>query len=65
MTCRILRFYRRRVEEAGGGDGVAGEAQDVEGGEVDGEAERGFAEVVRYGLGVEGQGPVVGLVSWG
>ena len=54
MTSRILRFYGWRVEEAGGGDGVAGEAEDVEGGEVDGEAERGFAEVVRYGLGVEG-----------
>jgi len=54
MTSRILPFYRWRVEEAGGGDGVASETEDVEGGEVDGEAERGFAQVVRYGLRVEG-----------
>jgi hypothetical protein len=54
----ILRAYRRRVEEACCGDGVALEAKDVESRKVNGEAERGFAVVVGDGLWVEGGAPV-------
>jgi hypothetical protein len=42
----VLRLYGGRVEEGGCANGVAGEAKDVEGGEVDCEAECGAAEVV-------------------
>lgn len=57
MTVRILGFNRRRVEEGRRGDGIAGKAKNVESREIYCEAECGLAEVVRYGLGVEGQGP--------
>lgn len=57
MPVGVLGFDGRGVEEGGGGEGVAEEAEDVEGGEVDCEAEGGFAEVVGYGLGVERKGP--------
>jgi hypothetical protein len=53
----ILRANRGRVEEACCRDCVAGEAEDVEGGEVYREAGGGLAEVVRDGLRVEGGTP--------
>lgn len=53
VSVRILRAYRGRVEEGRSGDGVHAEAKDVECRKVYGETERGFARVVRDGLGVE------------
>lgn len=59
VPVRILRANRGRVQEARCGYGVATEAKDVEGGEVDSEPEGGFAEVVGYGLRVERGAPGV------
>lgn len=57
VSLGILRFDGRGVEERGGGDGVAGEAEDVQGRKVDCKAKGGFADVIGYGLRVEGPGP--------
>jgi hypothetical protein len=46
MSVCVLALYGGRVEERGCADGVACEAEDVEGGEVDCETEGGAAEVV-------------------
>jgi hypothetical protein len=62
VSVRILRFDRLRVEKRGCADGVAGEAEDVERGKVDCEAECGFALVVCDGLRVEGGAPAAMLV---
>lgn len=57
VSVGILRFDGWRVEERGGGEGIACEAEYVESGKVDGEAERRFPEIVLYGLWVEGSAP--------
>jgi hypothetical protein len=63
MSICILRTDGGRVQKARCGYGIAGEAEDVEGGEIDGESEGRFAEVVMYRLGVEGGAPVIYSVS--
>lgn len=57
----ILRAYRWRVEESGVRDEVCDEAQDVDGGEIDGCSSCGASAVVEEGLGVEGGGPADGV----
>lgn len=57
VSVRILGFDRRRVEKRGRGYRIAGEAEDIQRGEVDGEAQRRFAAEVLDGLGVEGCAP--------
>ena len=54
---RILPPDERGEEEARGRNGVADEAEDVDGWEVDGETVRGAALVVEDGLRVEGGRP--------
>lgn len=53
VSMRILRSYCGRVEERCSGDRVHAKAENIERGEVYGEAEGGFALVVRNGLWVE------------
>lgn len=58
----ILRLDRWREEERGRRNSIAGEAEDVERGEVDCETERRFAKVVFQRLWVERGAPVCGRV---
>ncbi|KAJ8107166.1 hypothetical protein OPT61_g9050 [Boeremia exigua] len=53
VPMRILGSYGRRVQERRGGNSVHAEAEDVERGEVYGEAERRLARIVRDRLRVE------------
>jgi len=53
VPVRVLCLYGRRVEERSRGYRIQAEAEDVERGEVYGEAERRLPRVVRYGLWVE------------
>jgi hypothetical protein len=54
----VLRTYRGRVEETCRRDGVAAEAEYVQGREIDCEPERGFALVVGDRLWVKRRAPV-------
>jgi hypothetical protein len=60
MSVCVLRANRGRVHKTGCRDGIATEAEDIEGGEVYSETQGGFAEVIGDGLWVEGRAPVKG-----
>ena len=53
----VLVADQRGGVEGCGGDGVAGEAEDVKEGECGRRAGCGAAEDIEVGLGVEGEGP--------
>lgn len=57
VPLRVLRLDERGKVEEGGGEGVAGEAEDVEGGERRGGAGCAAATEVEQRLWVEGQRP--------
>ena len=57
MACGVLRADCGGVQEGGGVDEVADEAEEVGGGEVDCETAGRAAAVVEDGLWVEGCGP--------
>ena len=57
MSIGVLRADRGRIEERCGGNGIAAKSEDIQGGKVYGETERGFAQVVGNGLWVEGSAP--------
>jgi hypothetical protein len=66
VTVGILRAYCGGVEERGSRDGVAAEAEKVQGRKIDGQAEGTFAAPVPDGLRIEGRGPSwsVSYLDW-
>ena len=61
MSRRIFLSYLCRVKERSVGDEVCDEAQDVDGGEIDGCSCSGFSLEIQNGLRVEGEGPAEGV----
>jgi hypothetical protein len=59
MSICILRAYRRGPNEAGCGQSVAPEAEDIQGGEINGEPDGRLAKVIGNGLWVERRTPCI------